>query len=80
MIKIKQQMIAIGIVTFAIIFLSATVRTAAEPHRLRILSDNIHHGEGIDAKLDLKRNARVLDEPVASDYQAILGVLELQSP
>jgi len=33
---------------------------AGEPHRLRILSYNIHHGEGTDGKLDLERIAAVI--------------------
>jgi endonuclease/exonuclease/phosphatase family metal-dependent hydrolase len=33
---------------------------AAESRRLRVLSYNIHHGEGVDGKLDLERIARVI--------------------
>ncbi len=33
---------------------------AGEPYRLRVLSYNIHHAEGIDRKLDLERIARVI--------------------
>lgn len=33
---------------------------AAEPTRIRVLSYNIHHGEGMDGKLDLERIARVI--------------------
>lgn len=33
---------------------------AAEPLRLRVLTYNIHHGEGVDGKLDLPRIARVI--------------------
>ena len=33
---------------------------ADEPIRLRVLSYNIHHGEGIDGKLDLSRISRVI--------------------
>lgn len=33
---------------------------AAEPVRLRVLSYNIHHGEGVDGKLDLERIAGVI--------------------
>lgn len=36
------------------------VLCAAEPLRLRVLSYNIHHGEGTDGRLDLKRIARVI--------------------
>jgi endonuclease/exonuclease/phosphatase family metal-dependent hydrolase len=34
--------------------------SAAGPLRLRVLSYNIHHGEGVDGKLDLDRIARVI--------------------
>jgi endonuclease/exonuclease/phosphatase family metal-dependent hydrolase len=40
--------------------LAATVTTAAEPTRLRVLSYNIRHGEGMDHKLDLARIAGVI--------------------
>lgn len=33
---------------------------SAEPMRLRVLCYNIHHGEGVDRKLDLKRIAKVI--------------------
>ena len=33
---------------------------AAEPIRLRVLSYNIHHAEGVDRKLDVKRIAKVI--------------------
>jgi endonuclease/exonuclease/phosphatase family metal-dependent hydrolase len=33
---------------------------AADPIRLRVLSYNIHHAEGVDGKLDLQRIARVI--------------------
>lgn len=44
---------------FAIILLPAVVQ-AVDPIRLRVLSYNIHHGEGIDRKLDLERIATVM--------------------
>lgn len=40
--------------------LAGTVSRAAEPLTLRVLSYNIHHGEGIDGKLDLPRIAGVI--------------------
>ena len=41
--------------------LLAAGRTAAEePLRLRVLSYNIHHGEGVDGRLDLRRIAEVI--------------------
>lgn len=38
----------------------ACASQAAEPLRLRVLSYNIHHGEGVDGKLDLERIAQVM--------------------
>lgn len=38
----------------------AGVARAEEPVRLRVLSYNIHHGEGLDGKLDLERLAEVI--------------------
>ena len=35
---------------------------AAEPVRLRVLSYNIHHGEGTDGELDLERIAQVIND------------------
>lgn len=43
-----------------LLILSASVAQAAEPIRLRVLSYNIHHGEGVDGKLDLSRIANVI--------------------
>jgi endonuclease/exonuclease/phosphatase family metal-dependent hydrolase len=41
------------------LMISAAV-DAAEPFRLRVLSYNIHHAEGVDRKLDVERIARVI--------------------
>jgi len=41
-------------------FASASAALASEPVRVRILSYNIHHGEGVDGKVDLERLARVI--------------------
>lgn len=41
--------------------LASSSATAAEPVRLRILSYNIRHGEGMDNKLDLERIAGVIN-------------------
>ena len=38
----------------------STASLADEPTHLRILSYNIHHGEGMDGKLDLERIAKVI--------------------
>lgn len=43
----------------AILFLSVSA-SAAEPVRLRVLSYNIHHAEGVDRKLDVERIAGVI--------------------
>ncbi|MCG6158237.1 endonuclease/exonuclease/phosphatase family protein [Rubinisphaera margarita] len=42
------------------VFLSAVGTEAADPVRLRVLSYNIHHAEGVDRKLDLERIAEVI--------------------
>jgi endonuclease/exonuclease/phosphatase family metal-dependent hydrolase len=44
-----------------------------KPLRLRVLSYNIHHGEGIDGKLDLERIARVI-KAVKPDLVALQEV------
>lgn len=46
---------------------------AAEPTRIRILSYNIHHGEGTDGKLDIERLARVI-QAVTPDVVALQEV------
>ena len=40
--------------------LSSTLARADEPIRVRILSYNIHHAEGVDKKLDVERIAKVI--------------------
>lgn len=45
----------------------------AEPVRIRVVSYNIHHGEGIDGKLDLPRIAKVINE-VEPDIVALQEV------
>jgi len=53
---------ALHCVALIALFAFADTKTAlsAEPFRLRVLSYNIHHGEGTDGKLDLERIARVI--------------------
>ncbi|MCA9070027.1 MAG: endonuclease/exonuclease/phosphatase family protein [Planctomycetaceae bacterium] len=46
---------------------------AAEPIRLRVLSYNIHHAEGVDRKLDLERIANVI-QSVQPDLVALQEV------
>ncbi len=49
----------IRVVAWLALLLGITV-DAAEPNRLRILSYNIHHAEGVDRKLDVERIAGVI--------------------
>ena len=37
-----------------------TTASGAEPEKLRVLTYNIHHGEGVDGELDLNRIAKVI--------------------
>jgi endonuclease/exonuclease/phosphatase family metal-dependent hydrolase len=46
---------------------------AEEPLRLRVLTYNIHHGEGVDGKLDLVRISKVIQE-VEPDIVALQEV------
>ena len=39
---------------------AAAAAEAGEAVRLRVISYNIHHGEGVDSRLDLPRIAKVL--------------------
>lgn len=55
------------------LLLPVAVTHSAEPTRLRILSYNIHHGEGVDRKLDLERIATVI-RSVTPDVVALQEV------
>jgi len=46
--------------TFLLLFVVSTPRPEASPVRLRVLTYNIHHGEGMDGRLDLSRLAGVV--------------------
>jgi endonuclease/exonuclease/phosphatase family metal-dependent hydrolase len=46
---------------------------AADPIQVRVLSYNIHHGEGVDRKLDLQRIARII-KSVEPDIVALQEV------
>jgi endonuclease/exonuclease/phosphatase family metal-dependent hydrolase len=48
------------ILTTCLALLISVVAAAEEPFRLRVLSYNIHHAEGVDRKLDLERIAGVI--------------------
>lgn len=48
--------------TLVLAGLALTAADAAEPLSLRVMTFNIHHGEGIDGRLDLERIARVITE------------------
>lgn len=52
---------------------SSLAEEAASAVRVRVLSYNIHHGEGVDGKLDLKRIAGVIDS-VAPDVVSLQEV------
>lgn len=51
----------------------ATSAFAASPVTLRVMSYNIHHGEGLDGKLDLERIAKVILDAKAD----IVGLQEI---
>jgi len=58
---------------FCLAAVSGISAVGAEPTRIRILSYNIHHGEGTDGKLDLERLARVI-QSVKPDVVALQEV------
>jgi endonuclease/exonuclease/phosphatase family metal-dependent hydrolase len=64
-----------GLTVFAILAISCFFSSveAAEPPRLRVLTYNIHHGEGTDGKLDLARIAAVIKR-LAPDVVALQEV------
>ncbi len=51
-------LLSIWLIAFELMIGSPTI--AAEPIRLRVMSYNIHHGEGVDGKVDLPRLANVI--------------------
>lgn len=58
----------IRVLLLSLLTLLPAARASAEgpaPAPIRILTYNIHHGEGVDGKLDLQRIARVIDESEA---------------
>ena len=57
----RQAQLAIGTISLLLtMLLFGQQAAAARPLTLRVLSYNIHHGEGVDGKLDLERIARVI--------------------
>ena len=69
---------------FAVAFVTTFVANAAadQPVQLRVLSYNIHHGAGVDGKLDLNRIARVIlsaDPHIVALQEVDLRVLRSQS-
>ena len=54
----KQLMKCVLLATLSLLPVSAS--HSAEPTRLRVLSYNIHHAEGVDRKLDVERIAGVI--------------------
>lgn len=63
----------IWLALFAMMAAVGNSAAAAEPTRIRILSYNIHHGEGTDGKLDLERLAGVI-KSVQPDVVALQEV------
>ena len=61
----------LAVLTLYLLFVP--LAAAGEPPNLRVLSYNIHHGEGVDHKLDLKRIARVI-KSVSPDVVALQEV------
>lgn len=60
MTRVPGALKACWIVLLAVLTGAAVSHQAAEPTRLRVLTYNIHHGEGTDGKLDLARTAAVI--------------------
>ncbi len=57
-----------------LLFLAAAATLAAQtPATLRVMSYNIHHGEGIDGRIDLERIAKVITDAKAD----IVGLQEV---
>ncbi|APZ94242.1 endonuclease/exonuclease/phosphatase family protein [Fuerstiella marisgermanici] len=57
---VNRSINCLKLVTAAFAVLAATNGIAGEPIRLRVLSYNIHHAEGVDGKLDVDRIAQVI--------------------
>jgi len=57
---LPQYVALLVLFTVVTVALAPTGLLATEPVQLRVLSYNIHHGEGIDRELDLERIARVI--------------------
>src|SRR4029453_6534960 len=58
---------------FITLFWSAATATTPTPHTVRVLTYNIHHGEGTDGEFDLPRLARII-ESSAPDLVALQEV------
>lgn len=58
--KVRIPVIAIAVTLILMTCLTSTAVEPTAPLTLRILSYNIHHGEGVDGKLDLARIAAVI--------------------
>jgi endonuclease/exonuclease/phosphatase family metal-dependent hydrolase len=64
---------SIGLAGIWVLLAGSVVLQGAEPLRLRVLSYNIHHGEGVDRKVDLPRIAEVI-KSVKPDLVALQEV------
>lgn len=56
-----------------VVLLAVSAASADDPQQLRVLSYNIHHGEGTDGKLDLPRIANII-QSVKPDLVALQEV------
>ena len=56
----RRALQLVPLILLALVSISRGQQPAAEPLQVRILSYNIHHGEGIDRQLDLPRIAEVI--------------------
>jgi endonuclease/exonuclease/phosphatase family metal-dependent hydrolase len=63
----------IPLTIFLIMWMHGLQLSASEPFRIRVLCYNIHHGAGIDRKLDLERIAKVI-QSVSPDIVALQEV------
>ncbi len=56
----RNSTMIVRLVIFIGVICVSQLVVAAEPYRLRVLSYNIHHGEGTDRELDLERIANAI--------------------
>ena len=67
------MMLNVGLRIFALVILLQSQTWSAEPIRVRVLSYNIHHAEGVDGNLDIGRIAKLISS-VRPDMVALQEV------